>query len=355
MPLCFFVFLPKTKSKTMPPNNLGPSAKPDAAYIDLGWKYVGRLPPDNYVRRIAEDLMRGTLPEDVLSVTFALYQDITWKWNEKQLAVWCLGAIPLDEASQKSAYYALNRVLTKYKPRILDYRLVFRGCCMFIPIVFTVFIAIVISFPHLAASVVFAESNATMLFLLSIIFFSLLLMPPIASLYDFLRKRTLRYMTFTSLTRLYCLECIAPVSAGLFERDKRIRELAYQWLHHKLPTVKPEHFELLDSTTISSLANVLNHPDHELLLKTLQAIEYIGTGASIPQVRKIAYRGQSTELKAAAEKTLAVLYKRAEEQKRKATLLRPSKNPNEPSATLLRPAQDSDIDTAQLLRIPDSD
>jgi HEAT repeat protein len=165
------------------------------------------------------------------------------------------------------------------------------------------------------------------------------------------------------LAQLEDLRTVGALVEALEYQDKSISVEIEQTLIRLLPQLKASDAHLLDDQQRICLYHALNRKNTTLVRVILQALEQVGDGKAVPYVQKVAEghgrSGGNPDLRALAQQCLPFLLQRADEERSRQMLLRPSDASEQPviaSDTLLRPAAGvTPADPAQLLRAASED
>jgi HEAT repeat protein len=314
--------------------------------------HIGRLKEDNPVRLAALAVLRGDTPPSVHPLTESLLARTAKRWRERKVAAWTLGRARLNRDETDNAAGLLSDVLENAHQDSKTKWLV-RGILRSLGISTGLGFLSAILFPHWGHdtlySTAFYATIYEILFGWIMVLFSLYL--------ESNAHARVRAQAAASLANLNVIDSIGPLAHHLFDRDKQTSEACLASLHHLLPLVREEHYGVLGAGSITTLAHALRHPDGNLVLKLLDALDKIGTSHAIPFVAQVASK-ERTRLRDAALRTLETLKARQQREDQRNTLLRPTTSPTDPASILLRPAgsvEASGAQDANLLLRPVSD
>jgi hypothetical protein len=196
-------------------------------------------------------------------------------------------------------------------------------------------------------------------FIISFIVLSFFSLPTIFPLLLVLRANLDRRVR---IAFLYTLECMGdPLSTDALavaacDPCSHVSNVADSALVTVLPTLKPEHYGQLASTTVPNLCRILedrprsHYPSAPLMNALLAALEKIGDVRAIPTLQRLIKFGPKNRQEE-AQRLLGILKERHEQEIQSSILLRAARPPTTAPEELLRPAATT-IATApeQLLR-----
>lgn len=161
------------------------------------------------------------------------------------------------------------------------------------------------------------------------------------------RRRIVQRAAATALATHGDPHCISVLSDYVY-RASPIRHEAIAALLAILPTVTKRWADRLTSRSHAALLDLITHPQEELALAALDALENVGPGTAAPAVQRLAKRARSEQIRMRAAAVLPTLLGRATHAREASTLLRPSADNK--TEHLLRPIPQHDPDTSHLLR-----
>ncbi len=338
-----------------PPLATGPAPRrQEVTWQETVWirNLLGRVRGGNAVEA-ARDLVDNRATRcPVEPILGALSQQSAGRWRERALAAWVLGLISIPPELQVSTVSLLTTVLGQRGAGNWGTNAIRRSLlCGLVPGslagVFGLLGAEVSRNPIGLIVAVPAIVIATMVF--ACLFFVPVTLYSLAT--DSVNQNRVRAEAALAIRRQRMLGGIAALAETSNDSDPRVRSLARAALEELLPMLTPDHFGMLGSYTTPSLCNALSRAgaqDAELAVVIIDAMRTVSDSRAIPAV-EAARRRWTTRPRVleAADRALAVLCQRRENEKDSARLLRSAETP---ANNLLRPAGQVGVMPDLLLR-----
>jgi hypothetical protein len=280
-------------------------------------RFVKRLRKDDPLRGVADALLAGVHPpDDSAQIAFEALQRRSTTNAVKGVASWCLGLIPLSDADARQASTHLAAVLADRPGHSV-------GCL-------------------LAAGCIF--------------FYILLLMAPIYAAMD-TQKNRIREMAAISLGRLGRRDNIGDLIDAVTEMpnstavaDKQVRFAAAYGLQLMLQNLPHGGFGALNEDGLRSVAQLLREPEDARHVPVLEILRTTGGPKALPPLEKFVRKATDPVLREMAGAAIEMITQRKELHAQRASLLRPSEEPQSDPTRLLRPTGTAASEPENLLR-----
>jgi hypothetical protein len=273
-------------------------------------------------------------------------------WRDRIFAALALAHVELTTEQKEAASALLCDILAKRQTRFGGrfFRYVLRAAARFA-------IACVLTFLLIAIAMEASPPESLVLFSLftTLMVIACLLcvsMPLISLLVDAEQANRLRATAADVLGYLRVPQSVPTLAVAAMDSDILVRDGALAALHATLPSLTTEHYGAFPARTTWDLGRLLMQYDtpmyESFVLEVLNALEKVGDGGAIEGVGWISEMGGTESLREEADRVLAILCERQQQQHAAERLLRPADAAS--SDTLLRPAGNTETDPQRLLR-----
>ncbi len=328
-------------------SKIEPQHQPD----DTIPRLIRRLRPHNRVRQIAERLLHsdwqmGFPDQPFQTLLNSLEHPEFFLWREQTVAAWALSQAVLHSQQKHTAAKVLQHVLKPARVSELRARLHQNsvGRVLFLYFLLVAYLALK---PH------DMHSNPVIIGILITGLAVSLLFIPIAQVHFDRCYNQLRVEATRTLGGWGLPQSAAILTALCGQRTtsaRQVRQAALEALPVVLSQLTPEDYGLHGSEIVPDLCRLLFQSEEPLALSILEALGKIGDGRAVVPVQRLAAKGRTERLRAAAASILPVLEQRRNAENDPQVLLRASRVAH-PSATLLRPASSTtETEAQQLLR-----
>lgn len=324
------------------------------------WRVVKSLKPDSPVRRPAEDILTGRMPDTLQPFLDAIDRKSALRWREREVAVWALGQVLLSPEQTALASEALSNVLNT-RHRSVGKQLVRRPMAYYLkrmlPIAICAFLTIAI-----AVKDPYAPFNGWLAALslgLIAYFFTYVWFASLASsAIDILHSNRVRARAAGTLTTLDVPESAPVLASAAVGVSVLVQEAARQGLRTVLPKLTQEHCGTLGTQFVPDLCRLVHNvrddgeAESKLLIAIMNALATVGDARALHDVAHTLEQAQTEAVREAARTTFAILQERQARETDVGVLLRAVFSQNTERGILLRPAQGaaSEDDANQLLR-----
>jgi len=293
----------------------------------------GSLRPGNPVLRSALRLLRGERIESIQPLHNTLKDPNPKRWRERIAAAWTLGRAPLGpEESDAAAGILMNVLENEFRERSLTKLVRWT--------VRTALSAFLIS--YLGVMTLYGVAEPHWLDELAVVFSvigigALPLALPLQSIFEKGRNDRVRAAAARALGHRGHVESVGPLSGCLFDSSLLVRQASAESLHDLLPRLRDEDFGILGADSVSKLGRALTDSDGSLVVKSLDALEKVGTSHAIPHVERLLKDTRSTLTRDRAQRVLDVLISRKRREAEGKDLLRAVVTPPDPTLSSAPP------------------
>ncbi len=330
-------------------------------------RLIKRLRRNNPVRRIAERLLRGDWQVGFPDQSFqTLLNSLTnqkdYLWKERAVAAWALRQAALDPQQKQVAANVLHKIVMtvresedsgRFKRTYLPRALLFTAL-LTPPLIVPMFLQSrnppVYSDLDIFALIVCIPLSICFAFLPALLMATPMALLSVDSGYNRVRAEAVRTLSALGLAQsaasLSVAACV-PYTAGA----RQVRQAAKTALPAVLSQLTPEDFGQQDSEMIPYLCHLLSRSEEPLVLAILEALGKVGDGRAVLPVQRLAVKGRTERIRAAAASILPVLEQRQKQENDPQVLLRAASQDAAASNVLLRPASSTPAtEPQQLLR-----
>lgn len=350
---------------------------PPLAMPQRARRALGLLKKRNPVRQVAEAILQGEPLQEgqFAALLHCLKSASANRWNERLLASWLLGRLPLADYQAREAIIALGDAVEKSHKR--DRFRAWGRFCWRSGAYFLLGALIVTSMDWIIRNLApFLEplwdglgaglrwvfepytkiwdkimttlvGNGTQIppLMQPILFISMcILVPapvslPISAALDRKRQNRVRSEAALSLTQLGGVEALPYLLATIGSARGELYQELLDGVATLLPRLTSEDYGRLRSDVVPNLCYLLQNYTGDFLLAILEALGKVGDGRAISAVTRLSEDAESpAHIRDAANRILPLLLERRERENDSQNLLRASKEPVS-ERELLRPAQ----------------
>ncbi|MCX6382300.1 MAG: hypothetical protein NT023_22955 [Armatimonadetes bacterium] len=346
-----------------------------------------KLRKRNPVKQVAESVLQGEALSDAQLSTLLqrLRNASANRWNERMLASWLLGNVPLTDERTREAITVLGATVEKSfkQDRLRTWeRFVWRSSFYFLLTAAVIMsidwvighymtflagiwstfdgLARLLLEPYLSVwdkimtSLMGDGTRIPPLLQPVLLVLVLTLVPapislPLSLLLDRRRQNRVRKEATASLTQLGSVEALPYLLASIGGAKGELYQELLDGIATLLPRLTPEDYGRLRSDTVPNLCYLLNNFTGNFLLTVLEAVGKIGDSRAITTVQRLAEGDAPAQVREAARQILPILIARREQENHSQNLLRASKEPVG-ERELLRPSQEASEEPETLLR-----
>lgn len=351
-----------------------------------------KLRKRNPVKQVAESVLQGEALSDAQLSTLLqrLRNASANRWNERMLASWLLGNVPLTDERTREAITTLGATVEKShkqdKIRVFG-RFVWRSAAYMMAMVLLCFGADWLIMNYLTFlkpiwgtlsgwvqlfadpymnfwNLIFRQLDVVskspgnapienisfgfqLVFALTLIASPVSL--PVSLLLDRRRQNRVRKEATTSLTQLGSVEALPCLLASIGSAKGELYQELLDGIATLLPRLTPEDYGRLRSDTVPNLCYLLNNFTGNFLLTVIEALGKIGDSRAVLTVQRLAEGDAPAQVREAARQILPILIARREQENHSQNLLRASKEPAG-ERELLRASQEAVEEPETLLR-----
>lgn len=303
------------------------------SYVDVPGLLV-QFNRQSPVLHIVESLLySNSQPPDSIQPLFsALANQQPRYWHERVVAAWALGRMQLTAQEHDAAASMLLGILAEDDSQTVAHS-------VWVGLNWSVWT--VLSASMLMAAVSLIDQDAIFQFVGGTALCASIFTVPIAvhsGRNHTRRNHVQRAAAAEALGRLHSVASLEALADALFEDSVKVSEAAALALRLILPELTVQDYGKFEPSTMHALGRVLDSSDLLLVFTALEALEKVGTPASIPYVARVARAGQTPMVKDLAQRVLKTLEGRKRHQGDAEQLGRPVESAPEPAvAELLRP------------------